>query len=153
MKKEAPDCNYGGNLKSLEALDEMTVKFTLCAPDPAFLAKIAVPAFSILDKDYLDSIGGDAAKLNDAPVGTGPYVVKEWVRGDHITFVPNPNYWGPAPANKEFILRWNKEAAARLLDLQSGNISGMDNVGTDDFPTVEADPNLALYPRKFNNFL
>jgi ABC-type transport system substrate-binding protein len=80
-------------------------------------------------------------------------VVKEWVRCDHITFTPNPNYWGVKPVNNEFILRWNKEAAARLLDLQSGNINGMDNVGTDDYATVEGDANLKLYPRTFNNFL
>lgn len=153
MKQEVADCAYGGNVKGIEAVDELTVKITLCASDPAFLAKIAVPAFQILDKDYLDKTGGDAAKINEAPVGTGPYILKEWVRGDHLTFVPNPNYWGPAPKNKEFILKWNKEAAARLLDLQSGNISGMDNVGTDDYAAVEADANLVLYPRKFNNFL
>ncbi|GBL17660.1 hypothetical protein EMGBS1_04800, partial [Chloroflexota bacterium] len=31
----APDCNYGGNMKSMEAVDDLTVKFTMCAPDPA----------------------------------------------------------------------------------------------------------------------
>lgn len=152
-KFEAPDCNYGGNLKSIESTDASTVVFTFCTPDPAFLAKIAVPAFHILDTGYLNATGGDAAKIGENPVGTGPYMVKEWVRGDHVTFVPNPNYWGPAVKNKSFILKWNKEAAARLLDLQSGNIDGMDNVGTDDFATVEADANLKLYPRIFNNFL
>lgn len=153
LKYEAPDCNYGGNMKSIEAVDELTVKFTLCAPEPAFLPKVSVPAFKVLDSDYLNEIQGDAAKLNDNPIGTGPYVVKEWVRGDSITFEANPNYWGEAPKVKTFILKWNKEAAARLLDLQSGNIDGMDNVGTDDYPTVEGDPNLGLYPRVFNNFL
>lgn len=152
-KYEAPDCEYGGNMKSIESTDANTVVFTMCAPDPAFLAKIAVPAFNVLDTGYLNSIGGDAAKLNDDPIGTGPYVVKEWVRGDSITFVPNPSYWGPAVKNQTLIVKWNKEAAARLLDLQSGNIDGFDNVGTDDFAAVEADANLQLYPRTFNNFL
>lgn len=153
MKVAAPDCNYGGNMLSIESVDELTVKFTLCNPDPAFLAKIAVPAFPVLDKDYLDAAGGDAAKINENPVGTGPYMVKEWVRGDSITFVPNPNYWGEAPKNQQFILKWNKEAAARLLDLQSGNVDGIVNVATDDLAAVKEDANLALYPRKFNNFL
>ncbi len=152
-KKEAPNCDYGGNMKSIEATDASTVVFTFCNPDPAFLAKISVPAFIILDTGYLKAIGGDAAKLAENPVGTGPYVVKEWVRGDHITFVPNPLYYGNKPKNTSFILKWNAEAAARLLDLQSGNIDGIDNVGTDDFPTVKADANLKLYPRTFNNFL
>lgn len=152
-KLEAPDCEYGGNVKSIEALDEATVKITLCTPDPAFLAKIAVPAFQILDQDYVEEIGGDAAKLAENPVGTGPYVMKEWVRGDHVTFEANPNYWGEKPKNQTFILRWNKESAARLLDLQSGNIDGIAEITADDVPTVQGDSNLTLYPRTSNNFL
>ena len=152
IKLEAPNCDYGGNVKSIESIDEFTVKVTLCNPDPAFIAKIAVPAFEIYDADFLKEIGGDAAKMNDAPVGTGPYVVKEWVRGDHVTFEPNPNYWG-TPAKNTFILKWNKEAAARLLDLQAGNVNGITQVTAEDIPTIEADQNLKLYPRVFNNFL
>lgn len=149
----APDCNYGGNMKSMEAVDDLTVKFTMCAPDPAFLSKLSLIAFPVLDYDYLKETGGDAAKINDNPVGTGPYMVEEWVRGDHITFVPNPNYWGTKPSNSKFILKWNKEAAARLLELQSGNVDGIANVATDDYKAVAADANLKLYSRKFNNFL
>jgi peptide/nickel transport system substrate-binding protein len=150
----APDCNYGGNFKSIEAIDQYTVKFTFCAPDPAFLAKIAsVEAFDIYSKANLTEIGGDATKMNDAPVGTGPYIVQEWVRGDHITFVPNPTYFGDKAANTTFIMKWNKEAASRLLDLQAGNVSGIAEVTSDDLATIQADANLALYPRHVNNFL
>jgi ABC-type transport system substrate-binding protein len=153
IKMAAPDCKYGGNFSSIEATNESTVVFTLCAPDPAFIGKLTVNAFGIYDKGYLDSIGGDAVKINTTPVGTGPYYVKEWVRGDHITFAANSNYWGPKPANDTFIMKWNKEAAARLLDLQSGNVDGIEDIGTDDYATVTADPNLKLYPRKLNSFL
>jgi peptide/nickel transport system substrate-binding protein len=153
MKVEAPNCDYGGNMKAIESLDAQTAKFTLCASDPAFTAKVAVPAFPILDQDYIIETGGDAANINENPVGSGPYMVEEWVRGDHITLVPNPNYWGLPVQNTQFVLRWSTEAAARLLDLQSGNVSGIDNVGTDDYATVDADANLTLYPRVFNNFL
>lgn len=153
-KLAAPDCNYGGNFKSIEAVDEFTVKFTFCSPDPAFLPKIAsVEAFDIYDEGYLKEIGGDATKMNENPVGTGYYMVKEWVRGDHITFVPNPTYFGEKPANTTFIMKWNKEAASRLLDLQAGNVSGIAEVTADDLATISADANLKLYPRHVNNFL
>ena len=50
MNVSAPDCNYGtadapAKLKSIEAVDQYTVKFTLCAPDPAFPSKVAFSAF------------------------------------------------------------------------------------------------------------
>jgi len=153
MKMEAPDCNYGGNMKSMESVDANTVKFTFCAPDVAFLGKVAVPSFGIMSAKQLQETGGDAAKINDNPIGTGPYIMKEWVRGDHITFEPNPNYWGTPAKNKQFILKWNKEAASRLLDLQSGNTNGISEITVDDIKTVEADANLALAPINVNNFL
>ena len=135
-------------------MDDTTVKFTFCGAEPAFIAKVgSVEAFDIYDADYLKETGGDAVAMNDNPVGTGPYIVQEWVRGDHITFVPNPTYFGDAPANSTFILKWNKEAAARLLDLQAGNVSGIAEVTADDLATIQADPNLKLAPRKINNFL
>lgn len=155
-KLEAPggNCDYGGTIKSIEAVDQFTVKFTFCDPEPAFVAKVAsVEAFDIYDADYLKETGGDAVKMNDNPVGTGPYMVQEWVRGDHITLVPNPNYYGEKPANSTLIFKWNAEAAARLLNLQAGAISGIAEVTSDDLATIQADPNLKLYPRQVNNFL
>ena len=41
MMAEAPNCDYGGEIKSIEAVDEFTVKISLCVPDPAFPSKIA----------------------------------------------------------------------------------------------------------------
>ena len=153
-KLAAPDCNYGGNIKSVEATDQYTVTFNFCTPDPAFIAKISsVESFDIYSEANLKATGGDTTKINAAPVGTGPYIVKEWVRGDHITFVPNPTYFGDKAANTTFTLKWNKEAAARLLDLQAGNTTGIVEVTADDLATIKADPNLALVPRKLNDFL
>src|SRR5215216_2154720 len=67
MLVESPDCDYGGEFKSIEAVDEFTVKFTLCAPDPAFLSKVAFGVFAIQDSDYLTANGGDSAKMSEAP--------------------------------------------------------------------------------------
>ena len=46
----APDCDYGGMIKELAALDEYTVQISLCVPDPAFASKAAFTAFSILSE-------------------------------------------------------------------------------------------------------
>ncbi|WP_376790177.1 ABC transporter substrate-binding protein [Thermoflexus sp.] len=147
LKVEAPDCNYGGEFKSIEAVDQYTVRFTLCYPDPAFPSKVAFAAFAIQDKDYLDANGGDSVKLSEKPNGTGPYRVKEWVRGDRIIFEANPDYWGEKAKAKTLIFRWSKEAAARLLELQAGTVDGIDNPNPDDFAAIEANPNLKLYIR------
>jgi peptide/nickel transport system substrate-binding protein len=152
LKQEA-DCAYGGELKSIEAPDAKTVKFVLCNPDAAFLAKVAFTSNEILPKALLDATGGDSAKISEKPVGTGPYVLKEWVRGDHITLEANPNYWGGAPTLKTITIKWAKEPAQKLLELQSGNTDAIDAVGPDDIATVKADANLGYYPAPATNTL
>jgi ABC-type transport system substrate-binding protein len=149
----APDCSYGGEMKSIEAVDANTVKFTLCNPDPAFLAKVAFSTLQITSKTFLDASGGDSNKLSAAPVGTGPYMVKEWVKGDHITLVANPNYWGTAPTVKTLIIRWSAEAAQRLLELQSGTVDGITSPAPDDLAKIQADNTLKLYPYSNPNIL
>jgi len=146
-KVEAPNCDYGGEFKSIESVDEYTVTFTLCAPDAAFAAKVPIPAFYIQDKDFLDANNGDSMKMNATPNGTGPYMLKEWVQGDHITFEANPNYWGDPAKTKTLVFRWSAEPSQRLLEIQSGTVDGIDNPTPDDFAAIEADTNLALLPR------
>ena len=151
-KVVAPDCKYGSadnpaELKSIEATDANTVVMTLCHPDPAFPDKVAFISFGISSKDSLTKAGGDTLKLAEKPNATGPYMLQEWVRGDHITFTANPNYWGAKAKAKTVILRWSKEAAQRLLELQSGTVDGIDNVAPEDIATIRKDANLKLFPR------
>ena len=149
MTMAAPDCDYGGLFKSMEAVDELTVKFTMCAPDPAFPSKIAFSSFSIQPSEYLEATGGggEGSDLLTTPIGTGPFVVKDWKRGEELVLERNENYWGEAPATQTLVFRWSAEAAQRLLELQAGTVDGIDNPGPDDFATIEADSNLQLKER------
>jgi peptide/nickel transport system substrate-binding protein len=144
---EAVDCTYGGEIKSIQAVDDSTVKFTLCQSDVAFPSKVAFTPFQIQSEKYLQSTGG-GGKLVEQPLGTGPYMLDQWVKGDSIILKKNPNYTGPTPAKADtLVFKWNKEAAARLLELQSGTVDGIDNPAPDDFAKIQADSNLKLYPR------
>jgi len=138
---------YTGEIKQIKAIDAKTVEFTLCTPDAAFLQKVAMAMFPINDTAYLEKAVADGSIL-EKPNGTGPYIVKEWVKGDHITLVANPTYWGPnKPKVATVIVKWSAEAAQRLVELQSGNVDGIDNVGPTDFDTVKNDTTLQLIPR------
>ena len=156
--KGAVDCaaktyngkEYTGMIKSIKAIDAMTVEFTLCGPDPAFLSKVAFSPFAINDTAYLEKAVADGSIVR-TPNGTGPYMVKEWVQGDHITLVANPTYWGEAPKVNEVVFKWSTEAAQRLVELQSGNADGIDNPGPTDFDTIKNDSTLKLYPRESLN--
>jgi ABC-type transport system substrate-binding protein len=152
LKHEAPDCEYGGILKSIEAIDELTVKFTMCVPDPAFPAKAAFSAFQILPSEYLESTGG-GGDLVDQPIGTGPFMLDSWNRGESLTLRRFDGYWGDPAAADTVVLRWSQEGAQKLIELQAGTVDGIDNVGPDDIETVQNDSNLQLVPREaFNVF-
>ncbi len=146
----APDCDYGGIIKEVAALDSHTVRFTLCVPDPAFLAKMAFSVFSIYPREWLEYTAGETQRTEEGlsrPVGTGAYVVSDWTRGERLTFTRFKDYWGEAGIVDKIVFRWSTESAARLLELQAGTVDGIDNVGPDDFTVVEADPNLQLIVR------
>ncbi len=150
MVYAADSCDYGGGILSIEALDELTVKFTLCVPDPAFPSKVAFSAFGIQSADYLVETGG-TGDIVDKPIGTGPYMLEEWVRGDSLTLTRFEDYWGGAAPMETLVFRWNAEAAARLVELQAGTIDGMDNPASDDFASIREDEDLILYDRPGTN--
>src|SRR5450759_3571625 len=126
-KYAAVDCKYGGEIKSIEAVDDNTVKFTLCSADVAFPSKVAFGSFAVHSEKQLQATGGGGTALVENPIGTGPYMFSQWVKGDSIILKANPNYWGPKPLAQTLIFKWSKEGAARLLDLQSGSVDGIDN--------------------------
>ncbi len=143
----AENCDYGGALLSIEAVDELTVRFTLCNPDPAFPSKAADTAFGIQSADHLMATGG-AGDLLQNPIGTGPYALERWDQGSEMVMTANESYWGEAPVEPTLIFRWNSESAQRLTELQAGNVNGIDNPGPLDIPVIQGDSNLAFYARE-----
>jgi len=146
------DCAYGGKIQSIEATDDMTVQFNLCKPDPAFLAKVAFIPFGIQPAEHIAATGG-TDDLLEQPIGTGPYSVESWERGNQITYKRFDDYWGEPAIAETAVLRWNQEGAARLLELQAGTVDMITSISPDDFETVEADPNLQLLPSANPNIL
>jgi peptide/nickel transport system substrate-binding protein len=144
LDAEGEPATYGGRVDTITALDELTVEFALCAPHPAFLAQIAFSVFGIQPAEHLEATGG--APL-DNPIGTGPYVLEEWVRGDSVVFSRFDDYYGEQAPHATAVLRWATESAGRLVELQAGTVDGITFPGTEDLETIEADPNLQLLPK------
>lgn len=144
------DCaaeGYTGEFASMEAVDEYTVKFTLCAPDPAFPSKVAFSAFAIWPQEVIEGTGGGGPELFKNPIGTGPYKFDTWEEGSQIVLKRNDDYWGDAAKTETLVFKWGTEAAQRMVELQAGTVDGIDNIGPDDFVTVQNDPNLQLIER------
>ena len=143
---------YTGNFKKISALDAKTVEFQMCNPEVAFLAKVAFAAFGINDADYLAAHAQDKSIL-DQPNGTGPYKLKEWSKGNRVVLERNDAYWGDKALSPFVEFRWAEEAAQRLLELQSGNVDGIDNPGVADIETIKGDSSLTFKERAGLNIL
>jgi len=145
---EAPSCDYGGKIKSIVAVDAYTVVFNMCNTDPAFLAKAAFTPFGIYPEEWLMANANEANQetLLSHPVGTGPFMVDNWARGESLTLKSYDGYWGQKPAYDTLVFRWATEGAQRLLELQSGTVDQITNLSPDDFETVQNDPNLTFLP-------
>ena len=117
----AENCDYGGKIQSIEAVDDMTVQFNLCKSDPAFEAKIAFTPFGIQPAEWIAETGG-TGELLERPIGTGPYMLDNWERGSQIVYSRFDDYWGEPAIAETAVLRWNQEGAARLLELQAGTV-------------------------------
>ncbi len=64
------------------------------------------------------------SKPTDA--GTGPYVLKEWVPGDHVTVTANPDYWGnPKPRLDQITFKTIPDEASRLAALEAGDVQSI----------------------------
>jgi peptide/nickel transport system substrate-binding protein len=145
---EAGQCGtdgYAGNLAGIEAVDDLTVTFTLCEPDVAFPSKVAFSALGIFSEEQLEETGGAPI---DNPIGTGPYQLEAWERGNQIVLNAYEDYWGDQAPIPTVVFRWSEESAQRLVELQSGDVQGIDNVGTEDFEAVAGDDSLQLIERE-----
>jgi peptide/nickel transport system substrate-binding protein len=74
----------------IEHIDDYTIKIVTEKPDPIFLKKMANVSAAIFPPKATADGGDEAASLK--PIGTGPYILSSWVKGEHITFKANPNY-------------------------------------------------------------
>ncbi|MCL4867523.1 MAG: peptide ABC transporter substrate-binding protein [Anaerolineae bacterium] len=143
MSVAAENCDYGGKIKSIEAKDEYTVVFTLCKSDPAFLAKVAFVPFAIQPAEWIAQTGG-TGEILEKPIGTGPYMVERWERGNQIVFKRFDGYWGTPAIAETVVLRWNTDGTARLVELQAGTADMVTNISPGDYNLVANNPNLNL---------
>jgi len=148
------DCSADGyyGFKRITSTDANTVVFELCAPDVAFIQKLALTNFVINDSGYLTSATADGS-IVDKPNGTGPFKFKAWERGTQIVLERNADYWGQLASSGTAVFQWQAEAAARLIALKAGTADGIDNLAPTDIAASEADPSLQVIPRPALNIM
>ncbi len=135
-------------ITKVEKLDEYTVKFTLNAPLAPFIANLAMDIFAISSPAAIEKYGEEYGLPAAGCVGTGPFIFKEWIEGDHITVTANDDYWGGRPAIDEIVFRVIPDDSARYLALKAGDIHGLEQATVEDLEAAQQDPDLYVIARQ-----
>ena len=121
-------------IEAVEALDPLTVRVTLAAPDGNFPFKMAWGDAVMLDP-------ASASGLATTPVGTGPFRFDRWVQGDRIVLSAFDGYWGEKPALKTATFRFIPDPSAAFAAVMAGDVDAFPNYpAPETLPQLQADP-------------
>lgn len=132
------------NVTGVETPDPLTAVIRLAKPAPYLLNALAAAESPIVARHVYDTgvaIGENPA--NAAPIGTGPFVFGEWVKGSHILLEKNPDYWDAGkPRLDRIVVRIIQDANSRSLAFSAGelDLGGDTPVPRSDIAAFEADP-------------
>jgi len=137
--------NQMGPFKQAVVVDEFTVRAEFNEPFAPFLDAASQSYCAPVSPTAVAKHGSDFAHNL---VGTGPYMLKEWIDRDHITLVKNPDYnWAPsifghqgAAYLDEIIFKFIVDDATRVGTLQSEETDGIDAVPPKDVAGFQDDP-------------
>ncbi|MYZ47918.1 ABC transporter substrate-binding protein [Propylenella binzhouense] len=133
-------------IKSIEKVDDMTVKFTLTHPEAPFLADLGMDFASIMSKEYADKLAADGKmeQLNQVPLGTGPFQFVAYQPDAVIRYKANADYWGGKEKIDDLVFAITTDAAVRAQKLKAGECHIMPYPNAADVEGLKADPNLQV---------
>jgi ABC-type transport system substrate-binding protein len=130
---EATTCRVAG----ITTPDAQTIRFELTEHDPLFLHKLAMPFAAAVPAEAVDRWGEDFARH---PVGSGPFLLREWLTGQRVVLERNPDYFVPGVPRLPGIVRLvgvNSDLA--WLKYEAGQLD-VASIPPAEFPRVVRSP-------------
>jgi ABC-type oligopeptide transport system substrate-binding subunit len=143
------------DLKGAVAVDDHTVEITINQPSAYFLDQMTFGSAKIISKKAADA---DPKSLDEKPLSSGPFQVKDWNHGQSITLEPNPNYWQKATVTLEMPFIQDSETAYQLyrtgqLEIMGSQQNGVPSVHIGEvssLPDFRTAPSFAVRYVGFN---
>jgi peptide/nickel transport system substrate-binding protein len=124
------------NIKSVElGTDPNTVVFHMSAPDPV-MEDSGVP---ILPKHIWQNVSSKdtGTFANTAMVGTGPFIMQQWAKGQFIKLKANKSYWGGVPKVDYLVYRVFDDEDAEIQALRKGEIDAVDALSPSNYDALK----------------
>lgn len=140
---------YFSAMDNIEVVDDYTVKFNLKKPNPVFAQTLPWHSL-VVPPAYTKKVGNE--KFGEAPIGTGPYKLKEWRRGDRLVLEANEDYFAGAPSIKTVIFRFIQDPSARTAALLSGDVDIASPISIEQVDQVENSEGVSIKTPKLSIF-
>ena len=133
------------NIESVECPDDTTVIVTTKEAAASTLANLSIFELGVQSKAYFDKVGEEEYK--NGIIGTGAYMLKEWKKGEYMTFTANPNYRESGlPLTQELEFKVVADDSSRTIQLQGGDIDIATDVPFSTMQQLENDANCEPHP-------
>jgi peptide/nickel transport system substrate-binding protein len=118
-----PRSSQFGPVQSIQALDPYTIIVKYKEPYGSALMSWTI---GIVPEHILKDLRNDFADFDRAPIGTGPYRLREWISGQRLVFEAFEQHFSGTPQIKKVVVRILPDATTRLLELKKGGIDMME---------------------------
>ncbi|MEU6262916.1 ABC transporter substrate-binding protein [Saccharopolyspora shandongensis] len=128
------------SIAEVKVVDEHTVDIVTKYPNPVLPLRMqpngGTGRVYIVPPKYFSE--SDFATVADKPVGTGPYKLDVWNKGQSISVSENPEYWGEKPAVKGATYSFVPEAKTRVDALRAGEVDLTERIPVEEAQNVDA---------------
>ncbi len=133
-------------LKDIVKVDDYTVKFVLNRPEAPMLANLAMDFAVIQSAEYADAMmkAGTPDKVDQWPIGTGPFVFQGYKKDAQIRYTAFKDYWRGKAAIDKLVFSITPDASVRYAKLKAGECQIMPYPNPADIAAIDADPNINL---------
>jgi dipeptide transport system substrate-binding protein len=133
-------------LKSVEKVDDYTVKITLNAPEAPFLANLAMQWAGVQSKEYADAMlkAGTPEKIDQEPIGTGPFYLIQYQKDAIVRYKAFPEYYAGKAKIDDLVFAITPDASVRWAKLQKGECHVMPYPNPADLDAIKKDANVTV---------
>lgn len=127
-------------------IDDYTVRFVLVRPEAPFLSDLALSFAVILSKEYGQQLlkNKTPGKLDAEPVGTGPFILKRYVKDNSLRYEANRKYFRGSPKLDKVTFLITPDPSVRLQKLKNGECHLIADPSPSDLKTLKSSANLQL---------
>src|SRR5690606_21611888 len=141
-----------GQVVAIETPDAHTVTLKLKTPTPYLLPALSAAESPVVPAHIYEGTDVPTNPANNAPIGTGPFKFKEWVRGSHVEYVRNEEYWDAGkPLVAGLVARLIPDLSSRSVALETGevDVAFRTPVPPNDIDRLSKDPKLNFEPKGY----